>query len=85
MCELVCMEKAQFTVAKLRKELGLSLEAFARTLGLKSKGQAKDIEKSERCSVRVALEIEKLSSGRIPAGSLNPDIALIEASRGLAA
>ena len=85
MCELDCMEQAPFTVAALRKELGLTLEAFARSLDLKSKGHAKDIEKGQRCSVRVALEIEKLSNGRIPAATLNPDIALVEVSRGLAA
>lgn len=34
-------------------------------------------------SVRVALEIEKLSAGRLPAASLNDDVALIEKFRGL--
>jgi hypothetical protein len=84
MCELDAMQ-SKLTIAELRKEKDLTLEAFAASLGLKSKGQAKEIENGQRCSVRVALEIEKLSGGRIPASSLNPDVGLVEDARGLAA
>lgn len=65
-------------VVDLRKELGLSQEAFAALLGLKSKGQISQIERGcEEPSVRVALAIEQLSSGRIPAAQLNADVALV--------
>ena len=70
------------TISELRKELDLSLEAFARAVGLSSKGYASQLERGEvKCSVRAALEIEKLSGGRIQASSLNEDVALVEAAR----
>lgn len=68
-------------IRELRAELGMSLEAFANAVGLKSKGQMLMIERGLKPSVRVALEIEKLSGGRIKAASLNEDIALIDATR----
>lgn len=64
------------TVNDLRVELGDSLEAFAARLGLKGKASAHEIEQKGRASVRVALEIERLSGGRIPADRLNHSIAL---------
>lgn len=71
------------SIADLRKELGLTLEEFGARIGLRSKGQVSEIEKSNRCSPEVALEIEALSKRRIDAGSLNP---VIEAARrGIAA
>lgn len=68
------------TISELRKELGLSLETFASRIGLSSKGYASDIEKGSTPSVRVALEIERLSDGRINAASLNPDVARVRAA-----
>ena len=65
------------TVSELRKELGLSLEGFATLLGLTSKGYVHDIENGTQPSVRVALELERLSTGRINAGELNPDVARV--------
>lgn len=68
-------------IGSLRKELNLSLEGFAELLGLRSKGHAHDIESGvTRPSVRVALEIERLSDGRIDAAGLNPDVALVRQS-----
>ena len=64
-------------ISELRDELGLTFEGFAATLGLKSKGYAKDIEKGAVPSVKVALEIERLSEGRINAADLNPDVARV--------
>jgi transcriptional regulator with XRE-family HTH domain len=79
-CEHACMD-----IASLRTELGLSMEAFAAALGLKSRGQAHDLEAGKRRpSVRVALEIERLSDGRLRAADLNPDVALVEAFRAAA-
>lgn len=65
------------TIAELRTELGLTLEGFASLLGLKSKGYASDIENGAVPSVKVALEIERLSGGRIDAAGLNLDVARV--------
>lgn len=75
LCELYGME-----ITDLRKELGLSQEAFAALIGLKSKGHVSDLERTKSASVAVALEIERLSAGRIAADSLNRDVALVRAS-----
>ena len=64
-------------ITALRKELGLSQEAFAVRVGLKSKGHVSVLERTGSASLRVALEIERLSSGRIDAADLNPDVALV--------
>lgn len=66
-------------IADLRTEMGLSQAAFADLVGLRSKSYVSELESADepRCSVRVALEIERLSAGRIAAASLNPDVALV--------
>ena len=76
LCELLRMD-----IPSLRKEMGLSQEAFAARVGLRSKGHVSDLERSGTASVRVALEIERLSAGRILARDLNPDVALVEEFR----
>lgn len=77
MCEPLGME-----IAELRAELGLSLDGFAKALGLSSKGYVSQLERGEvKCSVRAALEIERLSGGRIAAASLNADVGLVDAAR----
>ncbi len=85
MCEQVFMTKAPFTFADLRRELGLTLDEMAARLDLTSKGYVSDIERTNRCSAKVALAIEALSVGRIAAASLNADVALVESARGIAA
>jgi transcriptional regulator with XRE-family HTH domain len=73
------------SIAKLRKDLGLSQEQFAKRLGLSSKGHISQLERGDvTCSVETALKIEGLSEGRVPASSLNPDVALVERARGFA-
>jgi transcriptional regulator with XRE-family HTH domain len=68
-------------ITSLRKDLGLSLEAFAATIGLKSRGQVSDLEAGRRTpSVPVALAIERVSSGRIDAATLNADVALVRSA-----
>ena len=71
-------------VKTLREELKLTQEQFAKRVGLKSKGYVSDLETGRiaGCSVRAALEIEKLSGGKIPASSLSPDVKLVEQARG---
>ena len=68
------------SIRELREKLGLSQEAFAGRLGLKSKGHVSDLE-SGKClpSVAVALELERLSEGELSASALNADVALIAA------
>lgn len=69
------------TIAELRIDLGLTYEALAKALGLVSKGQAHGIETGRvKCSPRVALAVERLSEGRIQAGELNEDVALIRSA-----
>lgn len=81
MCKLLRMD-----IADLRKDLGLSQEAFAACLGLKSKGHLSQIERGEQTpSVRVALAIERISGGRVLAADLNPDVAMVERFRAEAA
>jgi transcriptional regulator with XRE-family HTH domain len=73
------------SIAELRKELGLSLEAFAAQLGLTSKGYVSDLERGKAtCTAALALRIEALSGGRIQARTLNADVALVEEARGIA-
>lgn len=71
-------------VKELRAELNVSLEEFARLLGLQSKSHAHAIEAENKCSVEMALKIEDLSSGRVPAASLNADVGRVEEARGIA-
>lgn len=72
------------TIKELRKSLQLSQEAFAETVGLTSKSYVSELESADepRCSVKVALEIERLSEGRIPADTLNPDVGLVRGANG---
>jgi len=67
------------TIIELRKSLGLSQEDFAKAVGLTSKSYVSELESGSvsRCSVKVALEIERLSAGEITAESLNPDVGLV--------
>lgn len=71
-------------ISELRRSLSLSQEAFAKAVGLASKGYVSDLETADdpRCSVKVALEIEKLSEGKISAASLNPDVGLVRSRDG---
>lgn len=76
MCEQERMSTAPLkSIADLRADLKLTLEDFGARVGLKSKGQVSQIERANRCSPEVALEIEKLSERRLDAGILNPTIA----------
>lgn len=69
------------TISELRASRNWSLEEFARELGLSSKGHASDIEQGKaKCSVRVALELERISQGALVASELNADVALVRAS-----
>jgi transcriptional regulator with XRE-family HTH domain len=75
------MANAQLSIADLRAELALSQSEFAEAVGLSSKGHVSQIERGEAsCSVPVALKIEELSGGRVPADQLNDDVALVRAT-----
>jgi transcriptional regulator with XRE-family HTH domain len=63
------------TIAGLRAELGLSLEAFGAKIGLASKGNVSILERGGACSLPVALVLETLSGGRLDAARLNDDVA----------
>lgn len=83
MCEQLSMEKSALTA--WRESKGLSLEDAATQFGIKSKGYLSEIERGGRCSVTVALEIERVTQGEIPAAALNPDVALVDKARKAAA
>ena len=61
-------------IADLRTELGLSLEAFAAMVGIQSRGRMSVIERENRCALRVALAIERLSDGRVDAAGLCEEV-----------
>lgn len=73
-------------IASLRKSLKLSQAAFAAAVGLKSKGQVSLLERG-LCGVGpdVAMRIEELSGGEIPAASLSRTLAAADAARQKAA
>lgn len=83
MCEPEQMVKSALT--KWREDRGLSLDDAAAQFGIKSKGYLSEIERGGRCSVAVALEIERVTHGTILASSLNPDVALVDKARRAAA
>ena len=62
------------TITQYRKVNELTLEAFARLVG-KSKGHMSEVEKSMRCTAKLALDIERATSGSINAALLNDEIA----------
>ena len=68
-------------IAILRKGLGLSQQAFAERVGLTSKSHVSDIERGASCSPGVAMAIEKLSDGAIPAISLSRSLASVTAAQ----
>lgn len=68
-------------LTKWRAEKGWTLEEAAAAFGIESKGYLSEIERGRRCSVAVALEIERVTDGAISASSLNPDIALVDKAR----
>jgi DNA-binding XRE family transcriptional regulator len=70
------------TIKQYRAEKGLTLEAFAASVG-KSKGHMHEVENSMQCSAKLALAIEAATEGVVDAASLNDEIAT--ARSGLAA
>jgi DNA-binding transcriptional regulator YdaS (Cro superfamily) len=67
-------------IAAFRKDvLKLSQGEFALKLGLKSKAHISEIERLNRCSPKIALEIERLSEGQISAAEISPAVALVRA------
>lgn len=63
-----------------REVLGVSQETFAQLVGLTSKSRISDIERSNTCPPRIALEIERLSEGRVRAESICPAVALVRSN-----
>lgn len=68
-------------IVTLRNELNLSQQDLAELCGLSSKGHVSQIERgAAKPSVAVALKIEELSRGRIPADVLNDDVRLVRSA-----
>lgn len=58
-------------LANFRSSQGLTQAQLAKALGLRSKGYLSVIERGEEpCPLKLALQIEKLSCGTVPALSL---------------
>ena len=74
----VAERDAGFSVRDLRRELGLTQEAFGAMIGLKNKASVSLLESGQRggCSLPVAIRLEELSAGRIDAAALNEDVRL---------
>ena len=63
--------------------LKISQADFAQRIGLRSKGHVCDIERENKCSPKLAIEIERLSEGLICAADISPAVRLVreEAAR----
>lgn len=81
MCEHSGMDEPKSPLRLWREEKSLTLDEAAAKFGLSSKGYLSEIENGGRCSVAVALKIEMETGGVISAGSLNPDVALVDKAR----
>ncbi len=58
-----------------RKSQGITLEAMASGVGLRSKGRMSRIERGvERCPTDLAIAIDRLTSGEVPVAALRPDL-----------
>ena len=62
------------TITEYRKAHNLSMEQFGVLIG-RSKGHMSEIERENRCSPKLALEIERHTIGQVDAASLNGDVA----------
>lgn len=80
MCELFGMTE-HTTIASLREDLGMTLDEFARAVGISSKGYVSQIERGViDCSLSIALKIEQFSAGRIDAAVLSRDVRMARSS-----
>jgi DNA-binding transcriptional regulator YdaS (Cro superfamily) len=62
------------TITEYRKARNLSMEQFGALLS-RSKGHMSEIERLNRCSAKLALEIERQTAGQVSAASLNDEVA----------
>lgn len=64
------------TPALFRKSLKLSQADLARELGVRSKGYISDLESGRQpWPLKLALKLERLSAGAVPAASICPEAA----------
>ena len=69
------------TISQFREAKGITLEAFASLVG-KSKGHMSEVERTMRCTAKLALDIETATDGAVSAAVLNTEVAQ---ARGIAA
>jgi DNA-binding transcriptional regulator YdaS (Cro superfamily) len=68
-------------IAAFRKDvLGLSQEDFALRIGLSSKSHISEIERANKCSPKIALEIERLSEGKVSAAEISAAVRLVRSA-----
>ncbi len=75
------MDTSPTPLAQWRAARDWTLDEAASAFGIKSKGYLSEIERGGRCSVAIALEIERVTGGEICASTLNPDVALVDKAR----
>ncbi len=68
------VEPSDMDIATYRESQGLSLEAFGELVG-KSKPHIHEIERTMRCSAKLALAIEEKTGRAVSAADLNDEIA----------
>lgn len=61
------------TITEYREARGLTMEAFGALIG-RSKGHMSEIERTNRCTPKLALAIERETQGQVDAASLNDEI-----------
>ncbi|MGZ8370607.1 MAG: helix-turn-helix transcriptional regulator [Caulobacteraceae bacterium] len=65
-------------LTKYRKSLGLSQAGFAKMFGLSSKSYISDLERGrQEVPLKLALEIQQVSKGTVPAASICPAAAAL--------
>lgn len=76
------IETASQSLKQWRAANGITLSAAIDMFGMNSKGYLSDIENGKRpAPLALALEIERVTGGAVPAATLSPDVALVEAAR----
>ena len=62
------------TITEYRTARSLTMEQFGALIG-RSKGHMSEVERFNRCSAKLALEIERQTAGQVDAATLNDEVA----------
>ncbi len=67
-------DKPDTPLTRYRAANGLTLEGLADLVG-KSKGHMHEVETTMRCTAKLALDLERVTTGAVNAADLNDEIA----------